>query len=350
MSETENISKMAEIVSQEIFNFFKWGRVDLYNVNFECKKPTEHSSKDTYTHPVDVVYHYLDPYTGKRVILNTDLKSYAAGTITTNNVRNALKSLAKTIECAKLSTEWKERYAQFSEPLDIRALLFVYNHKGNFDKEFYSTFFHKKPDDKKQIIDPASIPLKKGHLLHIIEPLQISYLYTLINDLQSLISNRKFPHFDESKHWFYYPELYLHKTHFNKYERAASLEMICSDFIIVGHDSVANNLNQIVENAGYVVYYNGRGEKREEFIYLLDTLSRNQLLDSSASIKIRCTHHDKHPDITTSFKNAINDYSAAWGFDDYKRSRLSEILQNFHTISQIKTILSDVNVGWRVAE
>lgn len=341
---------MAEIVSNEIFNFFKWGRVDLYNINFQCKKPTEHSSKDTYTHPVDVVYHYLDPYTGKRVIFNTDLKSYAAGTITTHKVRNALKSLAKTIECAKLSSEWKERYAQFPEAPDIRALLFVYNHTGSFDKEFYSTFFHKKADEKKQIIDPASIPLKKGHLLHIIEPLRISYLFTVINDLKSLISDRKFPFIDESKHWFYYPELHLHKTHFDKYLRAASIEMLCSDFLIIGHDEVVNNRNEVSEKSGFIVYYNGRGESREEFIYLLDTLSKNQLLDSSATIKIRCTHHDKHPDITTSFKNAITDYSAAWGFDEYKKNRLSEIEKNFYTISQIKTILSDVDVGWRSEE
>ncbi len=350
MAETENIGKMAEIVSKEIFDVFRWERISLYNVNFECKKPTEHGSKDTYTHPVDVVFHYLDPYTGKRVLLNTDLKSYAAGTISTIKVRNALKSLAKTIECARLSKEWQQRYAQFPEPLDIRSLLFVYNHTGNFDREFYSTFFHKKADEKKQIIDPASIPLKKNQILHIIEPLRISYLYTIITDLHTLISSRKFPHLDESRHWFYYPELFLHKTHFNKYERAASIEMLCSDFLIIGHDAVMNNANVVVENAGFVVYYNGRGETTDEFIYLLDTLSRNQMLDSSASIKIRCAHFDKSLNITTSFRNAINEYSAAWGFDEYKKNRLEEIRKNFHTISQIKTILSEVDVGWRTVE
>jgi hypothetical protein len=350
LSETENIAKMAEIVSLNILSHFKWNKIDLYNTNFDCKKSTEHSKRDNSTHPVDVVFHYLDPYTGKRVLFNTDLKSYASGSITVTKIRSALKSLAKTLECARLSKQWQERFAQFDEPKDIRALLLTYNHTGDFDKEFYTKFFYKKKDETKQIIDPASLPLKKNQLLHIIEPIQIVYLNTVITDLNSLISSRKFPHFDENKHWFFYPDLYLHKTHFNKYERAASIEMLSSPFLIIGHDEVLNHSGSIVEPAGFVVYYNGRGETVDEFVYLLDTLSRNQILDSSSIIKIRCTHHEKNSDIVTQFKNAIRKYSAAWGFDDYKNKRLAEIEENFETVTQTKQLLCEINLGWRLPE
>lgn len=347
MSETDNIARMAELVSENLLSFFKWEKKDLYNTNFDCKKPKEHSNKDNHSHPVDVVFHYLDPYTGQRVILNTDLKSYAAGSINVSKVRTAIKSLAKTIDCARLSKEWGDRFKQFEEPVDIRALLFVYNHTGRFDNSFYSKFFTKKREEKKQIIDPASIPLKKNMLLHIIEPLQIRYLNTIKNDLNALVAKRKFPMLDDEKHWFFYPDLYLHKTHFNKYERAASIEMLASPYLIIGHDEVLKPEGEVASKKGYIIYYKDRGETVDEFVYLLDTLSKNQLLDSSAPIKIRCAGYDLHPDITTNFKNAIARYSSSWGFDVHKKQRLDEIESDFNTVTQVKELLSDINVGWR---
>lgn len=347
MGETEKIAKMAEEVSANLLSFFKWQYIPLYNTNFDCKKPKEHSNVENYTHPVDVVFHYLDPYTGMRVLLNTDLKSYASGSIKENQVRQALRSLAKAIDCARLSKQWNDRFGDFEEPKDIRGLLFTYNHTGDYDKEFYQRFFTKKKGENKRVINPSSLPLKKNQQLHIIEPVQIVFLNTLMNDINGLVSNRKFPFPEDGKHWFFYPELYLHKTHFSRYERAATIEMLSSPFIIIGHDDVLDNQNNVREPAGYIVYYNGKGETTDEFVYLLDTLSRNQLLDSDLKISVRCTHRHKSPDITTQFKKAVQEYQAAWGFDQYKAKRLSEIESEFATITQYKEILTEIDVGWR---
>ena len=346
MSETENISKMAEDVSNKIFSFLKWDRVDLVNVNFDCSKAKEHSGKESYTHPVDVVFHYLDPYTKKRILLNTDLKSYATNSITVTSVRVALKSSAKTIDCAKFSSVWKERFGNHEEPTEIRGMLFVYNHQGTYDKKFYETFFIKEKNEKKQIIDPASLPIKKNQLIHIVEPMMISYLYTMKSDLEHLISEQTFPFLKKKKHWFYYPDLYLHKTNYSKYDRAASLEMISSPFMIIGHEKVIHDGDEEY-GCGFIVYYNGKGETIDEFVYLLDTLSKNQMLDSDSIIRIRCLHPDKSDDITTRFNNAIEKYASAWGFDNYKYQRLQEIKNNFTLVTQIKERVSDIDVGWR---
>lgn len=351
MAETENIGKMAEIISDNLLSIFKWNKIDLYNVNFDCNKPKEHAkakNAESHTHPVDVVFHYLDPYTNKRVLFNTDLKSYKENSIGEQNVRTALQSLAKTIECARLSKEWRNRYANFEEPIDIRALLFTYNHDGQFDRDFYSRFFIKKKSDpaNKRVINTSNIGLKRDQLLHIIEPTQINCLNTIVTDLNFLASKQKIPHLYEDKHWFFYPELFLHKTHFNKYHRPATIELLSSPVLIVGHDEVKHK-DEIVEPSGYVIYYNGTGETKEEFIYLLDTISKHQMLDSSASIKIRCTASNKHKDITSTFKNAISEYASAWGYDSYKKQRLSEIEKNFETVTQVKELLSDIDVGWR---
>ncbi|MBG9994447.1 hypothetical protein I6F50_05180 [Pseudoalteromonas sp. NZS127_1] len=351
MAETENIGKMAELVSQNLLSFFKWETIALFNSNFECLKPPEHAKSNnakSHTHPVDVVFHYLDPYTNKRVLFNTDLKSYKEGSITESNVRTALKSLAKTIECARMSKEWQNRFANFSEPADIRALLFTYNHDGQFDRNFYDRFFIKKKSDpsNKRVINTSSIALKRNQLLHIIEPSQICYLNTIVNDLNALAAKQKLPPIYENKHWFYYPELFLHKTHYDKYQRAATIEMLSSPVLIIGHDEVTHN-SELKEPAGFIIYYHGRGETQEEFIYLLDTISRHQMLDSSCSIKIRCTSFEKHKDITSTFKNAVSSYATAWGYDEHKKKRLKEIENNFETVTQYKELLSDIDVGWR---
>lgn len=349
MSETENIGKMAELVSEKLLSFFKWEITGPYNTNFSCIKPADHSTKEKHTHPVDVVFHYLDPYTGKRVFLNTDLKSYSSGSLQITKVRDALKSLAKTIDCANLSGQWNERFtAPFSGPKEIRGLLFTYNHTGDFDRDFYNRFFYKKSTDKKQIIDPYALPVKKNQLLHIVEPLQIVYLNTLMMDLQELVVKRQFPMFDEGKHFFFYPELYLHKTHFNKYERAASIELLSAPFLIIGHDEIFNSKGELASAPGFVIYYNGIGEAVDEFVYLLDTLSKNQILDSSAVIKIRCTNFERSPDIRARFAAAISKYAGDWAFDDHKFARLAEIEKNFETVTQVKELLTDIDVGWRL--
>lgn len=351
MAETENIGKMAEIVSENLLSIFKWEKSDLYNANFDCNKPKEHAKSknaESHTHPVDVVFNYLDPYTNKRVLFNTDLKSYKESSISEKNVRTALISLAKTIECARFSKQWLSRYAIFDEPTDIRALLFAYNHDGNFDRDFYDRFFIKKKTDPKtkRVINTSNIGLKRDQLLHIIEPSQINYLNTVAIDLNCLAAKQKIPHLYENKHWFFYPELCLHKTHFDKYLRPATIELLSSPVLIIGHDKVEYK-DEVIEPSGFVIYYNGTGETQEEFVYLLDTLSKHQMLDSSGSIKIRCTSNNKHKDIISTFKNAISAYASAWAYDEYKKKRLNEIEKSFELVTQVKELLSDIDVGWR---
>lgn len=351
MSETENISKMAEFVSTDLLFFFKWQSISLFNTNFTCKDPKSHSSKDfeNYTHPVDVVFHYLDPYTNKRVLFNTDLKSYKIESISEKNVRTALQSLAKTIDCARHSEEWKKRYSDFTEPTEIRGLLFAYNHDGKFDREFYDRFFIKKKNDpsNKKIIDISNLGLKRNQLIHIIEPAQINYLNTIVTDLQALASKQKFPQLFKNKHWFHYPELFLHKTSYNKYDRPATIEQLSSKYLVIGYDAVLNDQKQIVENSGYIIYYNGRGDTSEEFIYLLDTISKNQMLDSSQKIKIRCTSSCKDKDIKSNFKSAVSTYIVDWGYDSHKKERLEEIASMFDTVTVSKELFNETDIGWR---
>ncbi|MEQ5223159.1 hypothetical protein ABN242_14120 [Providencia alcalifaciens] len=95
MAETINISELAHIVSKDIFEWFRWEKIEFYDENFSCRKQDEHFSKEekdekeeesvveedetdseekkaVKTHPVDIVFKYRDPYSGKDVLFNTD--------------------------------------------------------------------------------------------------------------------------------------------------------------------------------------------------------------------------------------------------------------------------------------
>ena len=78
MSETANIAAMAEKVSADVFKWFKWEMLPPMDFDFNCHKPEKHKTSDLpkKTHPVDAVFKYFDPYLGKDILLNTDLKSY----------------------------------------------------------------------------------------------------------------------------------------------------------------------------------------------------------------------------------------------------------------------------------
>ncbi|MFQ6249955.1 hypothetical protein [Yersinia enterocolitica] len=353
MAETINICDLATEVSEDIFTWFKWDVIDLYDENFDCRKPEDHKKKKKgdaisdvsdadqessdivekelkHTHPVDVVFKYRDPYLGKDILLNTDLKSYASSSIRPGDVRDMLQSIAKTIDCANISPEWKTRYAIRSEKYEIRGMLFIYNHDGKYHRNFYDVFKTTIPvgsERKKLGINLTSIGLKKNQQIHIVEPLIISYMTTIIADVDRLHREGTFP---RDEYYFYYPELIRHKTiGGDKSTRPATIEAICAPYLIIEHDDVITKTKgsneEKIYKAGYVIYYNMRGENPYEFVYLFDTLSRYQILNGEHNIRIRFAHYNPDPDICSNFDKAIDIYVKNWGYDEYKKKMLQRI-------------------------
>ncbi len=347
MAETASVAEMANKVSIDLFKWFKWKRLDLMDQNFECHKLDKHTPrKKNHTHPVDVVFHYIDPYLNKRILLNTDLKSYAKDSIKTTEMRKALKSLAKTIDCARTSPEWKNRYDVFNEPSEIRGMLFIYNHDANYDKNFYYSIFEKKDNGSKPI-RTESLPLEKNQQIHIIEPSIINYMTTLVADMNKLHQEGTFP---ETQYAFYYPDLQFHRTHSDKFACPATIETICSPYLIIEHDDIKKFDEKTKKistrySKGYVIYYNKTGASAKEFLYLLDTLSRLQILDSDYNIRIRVANSSYHDDIVSFFKKAISLYIQGWGFDESKSEKLNKI--EFDVLETSQKTFSQKVMGWR---
>lgn len=348
--ETKNISQMANKVSEDIFKHFRWECLNLEDENFPCVKVSKHSSKDEYTHPVDVVFYYTDPYTNKRVFFNTDLKSYKRDSINPSSIRNALRSLAKAIDCARVSPIWRDRYSYMQdEQPEVRGMLFVYNHDGAFHKHFYSYIRPSDDDDQKRGINLGKLPLERNQQIHTVDPKLISYLITIVNDMKVLHFDGTFP---QKNYSFFYPDLRLHKTHGESSSRPATIEMLTGPFLIIKHEAAKrfdeSTGEQIGEYPmGFVVYYNRPGSTHYEFMYFFDMLSNYQLLESKLKIRVRVACDECSSELLPNFNKAIDAYSQAWGFDDYKEGLLRNI--EIERVETVKKVFSSVDIGWRDA-
>lgn len=349
--ETSAIAKMAAYVSDEILEWFRWKRFPLSDLNFDCVKTAAHApGKDNHTHPVDAVFWYTDPYLNKIIYLNTDLKSYASGSIDANRIFAALKSLALTIDCARVSDEWQGRYHTLGDlSYEVRGMLFVYNHDAEFDKSFYdllSTPVKRRGASDKTPIKLETLPIADGQSIHVVEPSLISYLTTIVTDAHRLHTEGSFP---EKNYEFFYPDLRLHKASGAEFERPATAEMLAGPYLIIRHDQV-KKFNESTGEAeirypeGYVIYYNRPGGSAEEFAYLLDVLSGYQILDGQHKIRVRIAHRTPGSDPRSNLKRAISLYAQEWGFDQHKLSRLESIELEIVEIHRYS--FSRTDIGW----
>jgi hypothetical protein len=341
--ETGPTAEIAAKISNNIMKWFKWERLGPRDRNFDCVKSQKHARANKtqkHTHPTDVVFKYIDPYLGQVILLNTDLKSYSKSSIAKPNVRGALRSLAQTVECARVSQEWKERY-DLDGGAEIRGMLFVYNHDAEFDESFERFLVPPKSQSKDpEDADVSGIPLVAGQYIHLMEPRTIVYLQMIVLDMAVLVRDQTFPTKD---YFFFYPDQKLHKAHLEPYARPATVEMLCGPYLVIGHDYVQHGDTRTF-GAGYVIYYNRPGETHLEFMYLFDVLSGYQILDGENQIRIRVAHHAPHQQIRSNFIRAKQHYIRDWGGDDYLSSKLDAI--DFEVLDVIKTAFSKTQLGW----
>lgn len=328
MSETNNTAEIAAKISKDIFKNFHWQKNHLHDTDFPCNNKSHLGvgKKEKKTHPTDVVFHYIDPYSGRRVYLNTDLKSYGADSITPSQLRNAFKSLAMTVGCASESDEWRTKHLIDSgEPYEIRGLLFVYNHDNGYEKPFYQAI---------EKVDLRHLDLAPGLIMHFLGPQDLQRLYSIANDMIRLRMEGELG----SQYTFYYPDLVLVRRQGEIWHQPATVESLTGPFTIIRH--VGDNGDR-----GCLVYYNRGGKTIEEFEYFLDCLSRYQLLDSEETIKIRVTSQEADTNLKPIFAAAKNKYVKAWGFDSARAAILEKM--EIDRITSVTSTYNPGDVGWR---
>lgn len=284
MSETANISIMAEILADEILIELKWRKEGAPNVNYKCQTPA-HSKK---THPADVVFSYSDPYDEIRHYIQLDLKSYTGSSITLANISDAVVSLGKAVDCTETNKEWKKHFHDEADNFDVTGLLFVFNHDGTYDVDFGGLL-------KKLAKDQPSIPASSK--VHVFSPQDVWYLNNIVTDMHILRSKGRLPKNTECG--FYYPDLSRTKVVMDEWGCAATIECLQGAWQILKYKD---------ENGGVslVVYYRGAGSTTDEFVFLIDMLVHYQLIANMTSIQIRAPFADKEAPAV--FENAIKQY------------------------------------------
>jgi len=329
MAETKNIADIAERISAEIFRHFHWQAHPKHDDNFPCVNPAHKSSSGASkgSHPGDVVFYYIDPYLQKRVYLHTDLKSYTEASITPSRLKDAFQSLCMSIECAKQSKHWRQKYSvDTSTAHEVRGLLFVHNYTKGYEKNFH---------DAVAQVKLQKMPIEPGTLLHFLGPHDIRRLYNVGNDLIRLKHDGVLP----DEYTFYYPDLVMFRRHGDVWGQAATIESLTGPYIIIKHGAAKKS------EAGYLIYFNQRGELSPQSLeYFIDSLSRYQMLESGEKIRVRCTGADDE-DMRSKFETAKQRYAKAWSFESSRTAVLNAI--EISTVVGMVDTYNPGTTGWR---
>lgn len=323
MAETINIAKMAEKLSKEMFAEFLWQRMTPTNINWPCEDQDVHKVK---THPSDVVFYYDEPYTQARTYVNTDLKSYAKGSITVGSIRSAIESLARSLSCAEKSEEFRTKFLHEHVSPDICGLLFVYNHDGEYDKDFSGLLGQVKNEK-------LDVPTKSK--IVVFGPRDIFWLNNVHHEIAYMRGGGGLlPDREHCK--YFYPHLVRRKNVQLEHATAATLEMLTAPWIIL---SYVNPKKQ--NRKGFVIFYRKRGESVEEFLYLIDYLMHYQVLVDETDIYLKTL--DAHPSASAFFDKAKDQYVEEYEGGPDIRDRLNTIV--FAQINDVRTKFSEAELS-----
>ena len=316
---------MAKKVSDDIFSEFGWHQKGPEDVNWTCVASEKHELD---THPTDVVAWYADPYEDSKIFLNVDLKSYAIGSLQKAQIRGALTSLCKAVDCANVSAGWQKLYGDDGSNYRCHGLLFVYNHDGEYDGEFEKLF---------QAMETKDVPLGTPNRVFVFSPATVNYLATVAVDIQRARGNGHLP--SKGEYAFYYPDLIGARPKAQN-QGAASVEMLLSPWQIIRFTKATETGSSRL-SVHYIVYYRGAGASVDEFKYLFDAFFRFSLLGDEERISLRMPFADK--DAAAYFDRAKDAYADEFfGLKEF-RLRLNRI--TFEQVTNIVKVFSTTTLG-----
>jgi hypothetical protein len=335
LAETANTAEVAKKISNDIFKVFFWEVRPQEDANFDCvlDHHTSEAGKRKKTHPCDVIFHYFDPYLSKIIYLHTDLKSYSKVSLKVGKIRDALNSMAMTIECASVSNGWRKKFpVSDKENYEVRGLLFVANHDNKAPMSFH---------EQLGKISKKNLQIARSQVIHVLGPREISNLYSIAVDIKLAIQDKQL----SAKYRFFYPDLTLWKRQVVDDDRtAATIETLLSPYFILKHSSVKED-DKVVLQEGSLIYYSRNGSTVDEFIYLLDSLLRYQLVNAKEQVRIRIFNRDKDINFKNNFEKAKEDYCRSWGFHGEREQEIRSI--SIDAIAQIESNYCPDNIGWK---
>jgi hypothetical protein len=345
MVETASTAKIAENESKSMLSFFKWKTYSetLENRDYLCQDIERHFPDGQYDkHPLDLVFSYIHPYTGKEIYFYSDLKSYSCTSLGPGKIREALKSLGQSIACARDNEQWRIDFSNPDFSGEVRGLLFLLNHDGDYSQDILSKlnvvakFDPEAHKGSNSTLNIENLNIDPNQFVHIMDPTVIVYMQTLRKDIQTLRGSFNFP-LGNKNYYFYYPNLELHRTQGEEVEFPATIEVLCGPYLIIGNFSVEqenHDTGEIIKfKPGFIVYYRLSGSTQEEFLFLIDQLSRYQMFNNQKKVNIRQVHLKPDDNAETNFNNALIEYNKTWSVNG-----LNPIAEGQLTFNQIANL------------
>lgn len=325
MAETGPTAEIAAVVTDRLFAEFLWKASPFRDVNWPCEQSQLHSGRAT--HPSDVVFQYDEPYRPTRTYVNTDLKSYAAGSITALQIRKSIFNLAQSLQCAELSSKWQDTYIEPSTAHQIVGMLFVYNHDNAYDKNFSSLLAS---------IDLSDVTVPKGSRLFVLGPEDIYWLNNVTFEIRQMRGDGEIPKKEFCS--YYHPQLARRKNVQVREAKAATLEMLMGPWITLRHRATAGK-------DGVVLFYRGKGSKPDEFLHVIDYLMHYQLIDEGIAVEVRLLGADElaPAHFTRAIEKYIHDFEAKGATAELLRAvRYRPLTEVISTFSLLVTGMRDV--------
>lgn len=323
--ETTNIMEMAIRASDSILSRFGWRLTGPTNENFSCIQIDKHQKSENPSHPVDAVFEYDDPYTSKRNYLLTDYKSYSYGSIIASRVRSALINISKAVDCANISSEWQERYVNSELSWSVHGMLFIYNHDGQYDKDFHNCLIETKY---------TRLDLPRHSKLFVMGPDKIEYLMNIINDIDGERGRNVLP--PDTHINFWYPDLVTRRPT-SKLNSMARIELLLGPWQILPYEKVVSG--HVIK--GIYLYYAGLGNSPKEFEFLMDFCFKNQLVQPNCTINIRSPNG---VDVAQqNFEQAQDNIFRCFHSFPEIRNRLDQF--QFNRIDIVRTRFSTIQIG-----
>jgi hypothetical protein len=326
MAETDNIAKIADIISSEIFETLGWARCGHVNQNWPCCNEA-HNLK---THPSDVVFYYEDPYTGRTAYVQTDLKSYADGSITRHKISGALNSLVKQVSCASISPEWQRMFKLKSGAFDVHGMLFVFNHDGKYDKSF------ERVMDQVVTID---VDIPENSRIFVASPQKIEWLDSVAIDIRNTYASLLGKKRGDYHVSFLHPQLDRTSNKLAIEETSsATLEDISGPFLgVVFRSASESHLHLYVSEVDLLSH---------EFQYLLDYLRHSNRLAADEAISVIVPPGADGSKPTIEWERANVAYiEAVCSSDTDPLAQWAKRIA-FRRLTTQRVILSDVEVGF----
>ena len=338
VAETISVSEMAELASDRIFSVFGWERHPLTNQNCDCVDKVRHrKQKKSKTHPTDCVFSYIDPYTGRDVFVNTDLKSYKGTTLEAADVAKAVRNLGHSTECANRSEQWKNLFIGRESNSEIIGMLFIYNHDQDYDANF-----------SKRLVDltPSTFEFLPETFAGVVGPAHVCYLNSIAQDIKALHSDGKLP--DKVDRSFFYPHL-SRANAVHQHHKSATLQVLLSPLLVLCYEFPSDKQPKNAARRGVYAYYDGKGDSINEFKYLINYFFKYQLASEDTDIFVCCAN--PHPDAAVNFTNAKVGYAREYwpahaGREDDCKKQLERI--NYRNVSNfvMKFEVRELGLRW----